>query len=175
VTRNPHTAPETHLHPVKTKVSCAVSRCRIPEPIFFENTINSERYNDKVHNFLGHLPKENTPEAWFQQSNLSYSTGNYARTIPVVRRLNHFKRTVPPYARRMSPPDFFSCGTLLNTMFTAIWRNRKPTYPTPLPTLHPWRCRKCLRIRFVVLGYACSMLGHTFRTSCNKTYWKHLA
>jgi hypothetical protein len=44
--------------------------------------------------------------------------------------------------------------------------NRKPTYPTSLPTFHSWRCRLCLRTCFFVLGYICNM--HTFSAPCSK-------
>jgi hypothetical protein len=51
LTKNHHTAYETPLQSVKIDVWCAVSHRRIAGPIFFENTINSEHYTVKVHEF----------------------------------------------------------------------------------------------------------------------------
>jgi hypothetical protein len=48
-TENPHATHETPLHPVKIGMWFAMSRRTIVGPIFFENTINSGRYIDKVH------------------------------------------------------------------------------------------------------------------------------
>jgi hypothetical protein len=45
---------------------CAVSRYMIAEPIFFENTNNSKRYNETVLDFPGHFLTQKTAEAWFQ-------------------------------------------------------------------------------------------------------------
>jgi hypothetical protein len=63
--KNPHTAHETPLQPVKIYVWCAVPRYRIAGPIFFENTIHSEHYTFKVHEFLWYLTDYKIAEAWF--------------------------------------------------------------------------------------------------------------
>jgi hypothetical protein len=62
-TKNPHAADETPLYPVKIVVWCAVSGRGIVGPIFFENTINSERYIGIIHEFLGHRIEEGIAEA----------------------------------------------------------------------------------------------------------------
>jgi hypothetical protein len=71
---NTYIAHETPLHPVKIGVWCAVSRRGIVWSIFFENPINSERYNDTVHEFLGQLNGEEIAEAWFQQDSATCHT-----------------------------------------------------------------------------------------------------
>jgi hypothetical protein len=42
--QNPHVTHEVQLHPVKVGVWCAVSARRIARPVFFNETINCERY-----------------------------------------------------------------------------------------------------------------------------------
>jgi hypothetical protein len=43
----------------------------IAGPIFFENTINTERYMGTVHEFLEHCTEEEIAEAWFQQDGVT--------------------------------------------------------------------------------------------------------
>jgi hypothetical protein len=74
LTEDPHAAHDILFHPLKIKVWCAVSCCRIVGPIFFEDTIYSEHYIDVVHEFLGQLTEEDIAEASFQQESVTCHT-----------------------------------------------------------------------------------------------------
>ena len=53
---------ERPLHSTKIGVWCALSRQIIIGPIFFSETVNSERYINIIHEFIGHLTEdENQP------------------------------------------------------------------------------------------------------------------
>jgi hypothetical protein len=82
-------------YPVENGIWCTLSRLGIGH-ISFRNTINSEHYIDLVHEFLTHHAEEDISSSVvpIKQLNMSYSTGSCAKVIPVVQRLNHFKRTV---------------------------------------------------------------------------------
>jgi hypothetical protein len=73
--QNPHLSHEDPLHPVKVGVWGAVSARRIVEPVFFNKTINCERY---VQVILGHFFPELTEEerlyALFQQDSATVHT-----------------------------------------------------------------------------------------------------
>ena len=56
---NPHSLHGTPLHDKKVGVWVAISRRRIVGPIFFMNTINSERYcSDILHAFIGQMTSD---------------------------------------------------------------------------------------------------------------------
>jgi hypothetical protein len=98
------------LHPVKIGVWCAVPRRRIVGPfLFFENTINSERYVVIVHAFLGHLTEGAIAEAWFQHD---CATCHAARRLTnlVIPISNHFERTMAPTLAGFVTTKFSSVG-----------------------------------------------------------------
>jgi hypothetical protein len=59
---NPHAGHKTPLHTVRIGVRFAVFSRRTVGPIFFGNKINSKRYIDAVHEFLGQLIDEEIAE-----------------------------------------------------------------------------------------------------------------
>jgi hypothetical protein len=65
-----HEFVETPLHTQKIGVWLAVSRRRIIEPIFFNQTITSARYrSDLSEPFLNELHGDELTEGYFQQDN----------------------------------------------------------------------------------------------------------
>ena len=74
-TVNPHALFQKPLHDQKVGVWCALSRRRIIGPIFFENTITSERY---IHNilepFFDQLTEQEKQQGWFQQDDATAHT-----------------------------------------------------------------------------------------------------
>jgi hypothetical protein len=143
------TKPPFHL--VKTGMWCAVTRCRIAEPIFLEIPITQ---SFRITQFLASSSTFLRENCWsfvpIKQLNLSYSTGDYARFLH-----NFFYRTL--------------LNTVSTTIIHVIWKNWQPLYPKPLPTFRPWRCKQSLRICFAVFGYVCNMLMHIFKTSYNRS------
>ena len=72
---NPHSLHETPLHNKKVGVLVAISRRRIVGPIFFMNTINSERYCwDILHAFIGQMTSDEINYSWFQQDGATAHT-----------------------------------------------------------------------------------------------------
>jgi hypothetical protein len=53
------------FHLVKTGLWCAVTSCKIPAPIFLENTNNSKLYSGTVLDFLERIPMLKSAQAWF--------------------------------------------------------------------------------------------------------------
>lgn len=70
---NPHEFRETQLHPVKVGVWLAMSRQRIIGPIFFEETVTAQRYQQMLELFIAEL-QENELEAGYLQHDNASST-----------------------------------------------------------------------------------------------------
>jgi hypothetical protein len=70
---NPNAFHESPLHSVKIGIWCAVSRCRIISPIFFEDTVIAECYQDILKQFFAFM-EVNERTAWFQQDRATYHT-----------------------------------------------------------------------------------------------------
>jgi hypothetical protein len=115
LTENPHAAHDTRFYPLKIRVWCAVSCCRIVGPIVFEDTIYLECYIDIVHLFLGHLTEEDN--CWIiiptRHHNMSYSMSDYSQVI-LVQRSNYFKMS-GPHALQISHHQVFFYGVTLKT------------------------------------------------------------
>ena len=59
---------DNFLHDKKVGVWVAISRRRIVGPIFFMNTINSERYcSDILHAFIGQMTSDKINYSWFKR------------------------------------------------------------------------------------------------------------
>lgn len=122
-TENPHTFTETSLHPKKIGVWCAISRTKIIGPIFFENTINAERYADILYDYIALLPRDER-DAYFQQDGARAHTAGVTHSL-----LGPFfgKRLIslgsvsgiiwPPRSPDLTPPDFFLWSHLKNRVF----------------------------------------------------------
>jgi hypothetical protein len=63
---NPHAVIQSPLHSVEIGVWCAISRKRIVGPLFFGETINAERYQNLLTQFIA-LLEENERDCWLQQ------------------------------------------------------------------------------------------------------------
>ena len=69
---------ERPLHSTKIGVWCALSRQIIIGPIFFSETVNSERYINIIHEFIGHLTEDESNQGWFQQDDATSHTSRYS-------------------------------------------------------------------------------------------------
>jgi hypothetical protein len=66
--QNPHVTHEVLLHPVKVGVWCGVSARRIVGPLFFNETVNCERYVQVIlWQFFPELTEEERLYGWFHQ------------------------------------------------------------------------------------------------------------
>jgi hypothetical protein len=75
--QNPHRNHEALLHPVKVGVWCAVSARRIVGPVFFNETINCERYVQVIlWQFIPELTVEEKLYGWFQQGSTTAHTAH---------------------------------------------------------------------------------------------------
>ena len=122
-TENPHEFVETDLHPQKLGIIVAMSRRRIIGPIFFEDTINADRYRQlllqPMLEELNELPAEERERVYFQQDNATPHTA--ARTLQFLRaefpgRLIS-KNLWPPGSPHLTPLDFFLFGYLKTKVF----------------------------------------------------------
>lgn len=121
---NPHVFEETPLHPVKVGVWCALSQHRVVGPIFFDESVNAERYQEIMQNFIA-LLNSNERRAWFQQDNAPAHTANSTTCF-----LNEFfeDRVIgrgrwPARSPDLSPVDFFLWGYLKEK----VYRNKPQT------------------------------------------------
>lgn len=122
-TENPHVLVETSLHPIKIGIWVAMSRRRVIGPIFFEETINAERYRQNILNpFIAALHPLEMQRGYFQQDGATAHTA--AATLQYLEE--HFPQRVisrgrwPPRSPDLSPLDFYLFGSLKNR----IYRNR---------------------------------------------------
>jgi hypothetical protein len=74
---NPHAIHQVPLHSEKVGVWCALSPPRIISPIFFHETVNSDRYINDIQNpFFNQMTAEETQYGYFQQHNTTAHTAN---------------------------------------------------------------------------------------------------
>lgn len=125
-TENPHEFVETELHPLKVGIWIAMSRRRIIGPIFFNETINGERYRTIIlQQFFEQLLDDEIQYGYFQQDG---ATAHTAR--PSLRYIQEFydDRIIsqglwPPRSPDLTAPDFYLFGRLK----TSIFKNRLHT------------------------------------------------
>jgi hypothetical protein len=73
--QNPHPTREVLLHPVKIGVWCTLSARRIVGPVFFNETLNCERYVWVIlWQFFSELTEEERLYRWFQQDSATAHT-----------------------------------------------------------------------------------------------------
>jgi hypothetical protein len=73
---------EVPLHDQKISVWCAITDSRIVGPIFFENTINSERYvTDILRPFFGTITEEENTYGYFMQDGATAHTATYSINV----------------------------------------------------------------------------------------------
>jgi hypothetical protein len=74
-TQNPHQFVETPLHVSKIGVWIAVSRRRLIGPIFFNETINEQRYREQIlEPFINELDAEEVQTGYFQHDGATAHT-----------------------------------------------------------------------------------------------------
>ena len=121
---NPHEFQEQPLHDQKIGVWCAISSRRIVGPIFFEQTVNSNRYIVNILNpFLEQLTDEEKSFGYFQQDGATAHTARV--TIERVHAVFGAERTVsrnsdtawPARSPDLSPCDFFLWGSLKGQVY----------------------------------------------------------
>jgi hypothetical protein len=115
---NPHELHQVPLHTEKIGAWCAISRCRIIGPIFFDTTVTSAVYADIVQQFVV-LLNEDERYGWYQQDGVTCHTSNGTVTL-----LKQFfddriisKNLWPPRSPDLTPPDFFLWGYLKETVY----------------------------------------------------------
>lgn len=119
-TDNPHVFIESELHPQKLGIWVAISRRRIIGPIFFEGTINADRYRNEILDpFINQLHEDELMEGYFQQDNATPHTAN--RTINFLQEFfddRLISRGLwPPRSPQLTPPDAFLFGYLKDSIF----------------------------------------------------------
>ena len=114
-TDNPHQLHEVPLHDQKVGVWCAISRTRLIGPIFFDDTVNSQRYINNILNpFFNQLTDYEKENGTFQQDN---ATAHTARASLAAIQ-NVFEDRVisrgrwPARSPDLNPCDFFLWGYL---------------------------------------------------------------
>lgn len=125
-TENPHVTVETSLHPIKIGVWVAISRARIVGPIFFNTTINAERYRTIIlDNFLNQLDDVELTTGYFQQDGATAHTSR--ETLLYLEQFFHGRLI----SRGLWPPrspDLTSCDSFLFAhLKNKIYRNRLHT------------------------------------------------
>lgn len=122
---NPHVYQEAPLHPLKVGVWIAMSRRRIVGPIFFDDTVNAERYRAMLQVFIDQLHEDELQEGFFQHDNATAHTA--AATVTFIQQ--YFddrmigRNLWPPRSPDLTPLDYFLFGYLKNV----VHRNRLHT------------------------------------------------
>ena len=110
---NPHEFVEKPLHSLKVGVWCAMSRRRVIGPIFFTETITSERYCKEILSaFIDQLTEEERSTGYFQQDGAAAHTANislhFLNEIFPNRIIS--KGIWPPRSPDLSVLDFYLWG-----------------------------------------------------------------
>jgi hypothetical protein len=117
---NPHSIHEVPLHDVKIGVWCAISAHRIIGPVFFQETINSERYVRLILTpFFRELTEEEKTDGYFVQDNATTHTANH-----LMKERNQVfgdrvasRELWPPRSPGLHPCDFYLWGKLKDEMY----------------------------------------------------------
>jgi hypothetical protein len=134
---NPHVFHESPLHDEKIGVWVGISCRRIVRPIFFSETLNSQRYCDNiVYPFIAQLKDNEIDKAYFQQDGATAHTAHMSMALlddMFVDRI--ISKTIwPPRSPDISPPDFFLWGAMKTqcnrTFLTQLMIQRWPSQNT---------------------------------------------
>lgn len=110
---NPHAYHEKQLHPQKIGVWCAISRKKIIGPIFFDYTVNAERYQNILLQFIALLEEEDR-YCWLQHdgatSHYAHSTSDFINEFFGDRVIG--QGLWPPRSPDLTAADFFLWGYL---------------------------------------------------------------
>ena len=116
-TENPRLIHEVPLHDQKIGVWCAVTAERIIGPIFFDDTINSDRYRRNIlEPFFQQLTDDELRYAYFQQDSATAHTAhNSLQDIEAVFDDRVISKGLwPPRSPDLTLCDFYLWGTLKN-------------------------------------------------------------
>ena len=119
-TGNPHHMHESPLHQQKIGVWCAMSRKRIIGPIFFSETISSDRYCELIITpFLEQLQRIEKRHGYFQQDGATAHTANNSMSLlrGVFGDRMISRGTWPPRSPDLTPPDFYLWGHLKGRVY----------------------------------------------------------
>jgi hypothetical protein len=115
---NPHTFHERPLYSLKVGVWCAVSRRRIIGPVFFNETVTADRYQELIMNFISPLEVDEQ-DCWFQQDGATSHTAN-----STMQMLSEFfggciisRNFWPPRSPDLSPSDLYLWVFLKENMY----------------------------------------------------------
>ena len=120
---NPHNIHEVPLHDVKIGVWCAISGRRIIGPIFYDGTINAQRYVDLIlQPFFAEVTEEERDHAYFMQDNATAHTAHISmREIVDVFEDRIVSRGLwPPRSPDINPCDFYLWGKLKSVVMPTI-------------------------------------------------------
>lgn len=130
-THNPHDFVEKPLHPIKVGVWTAISKKRIIGPIFFQETVNTDRYLAIFDQFVQRLTADEQNNGYYQQDGATCHTSN--RSMNRIRAVfgNRLisKPLWPARSPDLTPNDFYLWGALKNKVY-----NNHPTTLTDLET-----------------------------------------
>ena len=130
-TDNPHVFTETPLHAQKIGVWMAVSRRRIIGPIFFDFTVNAERYrNNFLAEFVQQLHDDELQYGYFQQDGATAHTTleniAFLREFFDDRLISlHTEIEFPPRSPCLTIMDYFVFPYLKNKIFATPIHNLK--------------------------------------------------
>lgn len=119
-TENPHNYIESPLHSIKIGIWIAISRRRIIGPIFFHETLNTQRYLIIFDEFVNQLTDFERAHCWFQQDSATCHTSTLS-----MQHISHIfndriirKDLWPPRSPDLTPPDYFLFGALKDKVFS---------------------------------------------------------
>lgn len=117
---NPHDFHELPLHDSKIGVWCAVSENRILGPIFYEETINSDRYVRLILTpFFEQLVEEEKLHRHFMQDNATAHTANNSMDAidEIFGERVISRRLWPARSPDLNPCDFYLWGMLKDRVY----------------------------------------------------------
>ncbi|RWS20334.1 uncharacterized protein B4U80_02162 [Leptotrombidium deliense] len=120
--KNPKAKVEAKHYPAKIGVWCAISHRRIIGPIFFTDTITAQRYEAILCEFLKKLRATDKTQIFFQQDGAPAHTARWIKSyLRSIFGSNLIGKGLdvnwPPRSPDLTPPDFFLCGFLKNTVY----------------------------------------------------------
>jgi hypothetical protein len=118
---NPHAFHESPLHDEKMGVWVGVSRRRIVGPIFFSESLNSQRYCDNiVYPFIAQMKEDEIDKAYFQKDGATAYTAHMSMALfdDVFADRNISTTIWPPRSPDLSPPDFFLRAAMETSLYS---------------------------------------------------------
>jgi hypothetical protein len=117
---NPHEIKDAPLHDQKVGVRGAISRNRIIGPLFFDDTVNSERYCEMIlYPFIGHLNEDEIARGCFQQDGATAHTARVSMTLlrDVFGDKIISKDISSSRSPHLTPPDYYLWGEMKGAVY----------------------------------------------------------